>query len=119
MKVAIILSVFVLLVLAVEAVNYKRDYCNQQDYVGNPNAKNPAGRYPHLHCHKDYLSLARTKGATRNVLQGNCNKVKEILADRNRFYGRAGDPGAITSILERYLHDGCPTLLSYLLEIIE
>ena len=114
MKVAIIVSVFVLLVLTVEAVNFKKVYCNRQEFVGNT-----ASRYPHLHCGKDFLSFARTKSAKRNVLQGRCNKVNEILNDRARYYDSAANPGAITTALESYRDDGCPTLLSYLMKIIE
>ena len=105
MKTFLIVSLFaVILMLSVEAVNFKKDYCNNQEYVGNPGNK-----YPHLHCGKNFLTLSRTKKNHLN-LQGRCNVVKRVLQDKDEYYGNAGDPNSITNVLVKYENDDCPVL---------
>ena len=36
MKIALVLAALTLLVLATEAVNIKKKYCGNQEYIGNP-----------------------------------------------------------------------------------
>jgi len=105
MKFILVVSLFVILLLAVEAVNIRKVYCDNQEYVGNP-----GGKKPHLHCGKDFLSLKRSSGKHNN-LEGACNKVNEILGDPDNYYGTAGDPAAITRVLTKYQEDDCPRLL--------
>ena len=99
------LAILVLGVLA-KPVNYKKDYCGNQDYVGNNGNK-----YPHLHCDKSFLTLSRSS-TKHDKLQGRCNKVLEILNDWENYYGRANDPAAITNVLRKYHNDDCPTQMS-------
>ena len=101
-KFLIVLSL-VILVLAIltEAVNFKKDYCGNQDYVGNNGNK-----YPHLHCGKSFLTLSRSR-KRHNNLQRRCNKVLEILNNWKYYYGRAKQPCAITTVLQNYYNDKC------------
>ncbi len=103
MKIFVAILVFTSLILMAEAVNFKKDYCGNQEFIGNA-----AGRTPHLHCGKDHLTLTRT-GGKHNGLDGNCNKVNEVLGDIPFFYGTAKNAAAITAILKKYHSDGCPT----------
>lgn len=85
------------------AVNYKKAYCGGQDYVGNA-----GGKYPHLHCGKDFFTLSRSKSDHINFNdKPNCNKVDETLADPDRNYGSANDKAAITTALTAYKNAGC------------
>jgi hypothetical protein len=40
--------------------------------------------------------------------RGNCNKVTEVLDDKQNQYGTTTDMGAITTALEAYKAGGCP-----------
>ncbi len=104
MKIFVAILVFTSLLLMAEAVNYKKAYCGNQEFVGNA-----ANKTPHLHCEKNHLTLTRNGGKQHTPLHGNCNKVNEILGDIPGFYGMAKNPAAITAVLVRYHTDGCPT----------
>ena len=54
MKITLVLAALTLLVLATEAVNIKKKYCGNDEYVGNPGSK-----YPHLHCGKNFITLSK------------------------------------------------------------
>ncbi len=109
MKTLLVITVLASLLLLANAVNYKKEFCGNQEYVGNPGSK-----YPHLHCGKGHLTVSRTHKQHYNV-QGNCKKIDEILGDRKRFYN---DIPAITSVLKAYSAEGCPTLLDQLLQFL-
>ena len=51
MKTAIF--VLALFVLSAEAVNYKREYCDGEEYVGNEGREKP-----HIHCGKDFFTMS-------------------------------------------------------------
>ncbi len=105
MKIILVVSIFIILMLTTEAkVNFKRRYCGNYEYIGNPGS-----RYPHLHCGKRFLTLSISSNQHHN-LQGHCNKVNEILGNPQYYYGNAGNPGAITTVLNDYKNDRCPTL---------
>ena len=89
-------------VVDTKKVNIMREYCGNQEFVGNA-----ANRYPHLHCGKRFLTLSRS-GKNHVNLQGNCNKVNSILGDIDYNYGTAADPAAITRVLRDYYEDDCP-----------
>jgi hypothetical protein len=100
-----ILAIAVIAILPVTAlaVDYKKTYCGKQDYVGNTGAK-----YAHLHCGKSFFTLSRGKKDHINFNgRGNCNKVDEVLADKDNQYGTAADMQAITTALEAYKAQGC------------
>lgn len=104
-KLLIVCVLFVCIVATVraKAINYKKKYCANNDYIGNAGSK-----YPHLHCDKTHLTLSRGKNIHDN-LQGKCNKVEEILNSQDGYYGNANSPCEITAILKKYYNDGCPT----------
>lgn len=113
----VVILAFTSLLLMAEAksINYKKVYCNNQEFVGTPipktkkQANKIGGIYPHLHCGKTHLTLSRSKNGGRNNLEGDCNKVNEILADIPGYYGTASNPAAITAVLRAYSDDDCPT----------
>lgn len=105
MKISLVVSAFYVIMLAVEAVNIKRVYCDNQEFVGNL-----PSRYPHLHCGKSFLTLSRT-GSNHLNMQGQCNVVDRVLSDWEFYYGRARDPQAITNVLNHYQGDRCPIML--------
>ena len=89
---------------ATALANYKKDYCGNKDYVGNTSAK-----YAHLHCGKSFFTLSRTGSDHINFNgRGNCNKVTEVLDDKQNQYGTAANMGAITTALQAYKDAGCP-----------
>ena len=91
-----------MLFVITEAVNIKKTYCGNNEFLGNrPN------KYPHLHCGKNFITFSRGRFKHDN-LQGRCNKVQQILANKDRLYGNAASPGEITSALQNYLNAGCP-----------
>ena len=111
--VVVILAFTLLLVAEAKRINYKKEYCGNEVYVGNPpktskEAKIIGRIYPHLHCDKDFLTLSRIDGKHNN-LKGDCNKVNEILGDIDGFYGKARKPCTITAVLVKYRDDDCPT----------
>ena len=110
MKITLVLAALTLLVLATEAVNIKKKYCGNDEYVGNLGSK-----YPHLHCGKNFITLSKGK-KSHNNLQGKCSTVNRILGDVNGYYGNAGNKQAITNALTAYKNDGCPTLLSDMIQ---
>ncbi len=92
MKIILVVSIFIILMLMAEAkVNFKKRYCGNREYIGNPGS-----RYPHLHCGRRFLTLSISSHKHHN-LQGRCNKVNEIL-----YYGVTLFPGAITTVLNDY-----------------
>ena len=97
--------VILVLTSCADVVNYKKDYCGNEEYVGNNGNK-----YPHLHCGRNFLTLSRSK-TNHNNLQGKCNKVEEILADPDYYYGSAANSTAITIVLTKYQEKGCPNQL--------
>ncbi len=112
MNILLVLTFLVSFLLLASAINYKKDYCDNEEYVGNSGHK-----YPHLHCGKKFLTLSRNKNRHNN-LQGHCNKVNEILGNINGYYGNAGNSYAITAVLREYANDDCPTLLDRLLQVL-
>ena len=100
------LAILVLGVLT-EAVNYKSDYCGNQEYVGND-----GGRYPHLHCGSNFLTFSRGKKKHDN-LQGKCDKVLEIIdyVESNEYINE-NTATAITDVLRAYYEKDCRTQMS-------
>lgn len=106
MRVLSMLIILLIMALSTEAfaLDYKKTYCGNQEYVGNSGA-----RYAHLHCGKSFFTLSRAKTDKVNFNgRPNCNKVDEVLADKQNQYGSANDPQAITNALDAYKADGCP-----------
>jgi hypothetical protein len=103
-KLMIISAFFLLTPGLAHAVNYKNQFCSQQDYVGNAGNK-----YPHLHCGKSIFTLSRSRSDHINFHdKTNCNKVNDVLGDPTRNYGSANNPQAITNALQAYQAAGCP-----------
>lgn len=88
--------------------NYAKDNCGGQEYLGNEGSK-----YPHLHCGKDFLTLSRSKNDHINLAPNSvkaakaCNKTAELLAAPIWNAQNTTNPGAITTALQSFQHDGC------------
>ncbi len=113
MKIFVAILALTSFLLVAEAVNYKRDYCGNREFVGNRKNK-----YPHLHCGRKFLTLSRSNCQHDN-LHGRCNKVNEILGSPDRFYGKARKPCEITAVLKKYKKAGCLTAVNVLLQVLQ
>ncbi|NGZ08543.1 MAG: hypothetical protein CV088_04030 [Nitrospira sp. LK70] len=63
--------------VAYAGVNFKSQYCNGQDYVGNDGNK-----YPHLHCGKDFLVFSESKNNHKYLGKGDdiyCERTRAAL----------------------------------------
>lgn len=55
--------------------NYKRDFCNNQEYLGNPGSKRP-----HLHCGSNFMSYKKANGDHSNITDyGNCDRTNAVF----------------------------------------
>ena len=91
--------------LAFASSNYQKDYCDKEEYVGNP-----GGKYPHLHCTKDVFTLSRS--ATDHINfhdRPNCNKLNDVLADPGGNYASAGNAAAITNVINPKRNASAPS----------
>jgi hypothetical protein len=103
-RMILIASLIAILPTGAFATNYKKDFCGNKDYVGNTGS-----RYPHMHCGKSFMTLSRSSNDHINFNgRPNCNKVNEVLDDKQNQYGNASDPAAITAVLDSYKTAGCP-----------
>ena len=62
-------AILLLIITANAEANYKRDYCNNQDYYTN-NGSNEPGIYPHLHCGRPFIIYSRESNSHYNFLTG-------------------------------------------------
>ena len=102
----IALLVMALCVLSTEAFSYKKQYCDNEEYVGNEGSKKP-----HVHCGKNFFTMSWSDGHDNLVTKdgARCNKVKEILSSPNRYAG-AASPEEITNALTAFKRGECKKL---------
>ena len=50
--------------------NYKKDYCDKQEYYTNSGA-NDGSTYPHLHCAKRWITYSKSSSKHYNFAAGN------------------------------------------------
>ena len=71
-----------ILINAVEATNYKKKYCGNEEFV-------PGVKYPHLHCGKDFFTLSYSGGNKHvNFVDGNgaqCKKIDKVLDSPSEY----------------------------------
>lgn len=84
--------------------NFKKVYCNNQEYLGNSGAKRP-----HLHCDSNFMSYKKASGDHSNITEfGDCHRTnavfENIKANRTAF----ADYQAIYNALVLYHQAGCP-----------
>lgn len=85
-------------------INFKKTYCDNQEYLGNA-----ATKRPHLHCGATFISYKKSNGDHSNITEmGNCSRTNEVFdhikANKNAF---ANYP-AIYNALVAYHQAGCP-----------
>ena len=97
----IVLALVLLSVIITTAVNYRKTYCNNNEYI-------PRGdRYPHLHCDSKFLLLSRSKNNHKYFGTGTalCGNVEQVLADPSYFYN---SNSKITVVLQHFQRQECP-----------
>lgn len=93
---------------AIASANYKRLYCNGEEYVGNLGDKRP-----HLHCTKDFMAFKYADGTHKNLAPNSiprdkkCNATDDLLANPEWNNANTTNPGAITAALQAFHTAGC------------
>jgi hypothetical protein len=104
----IALIVGVVIPLVALAANYKKDYCAGSEYLGNA-----GGKYPHLHCGKDFLTFSTGPSKHSNLNEGQgksgagCKRAAAILADPPYTSVNTSSPQAITDAINRFVQAEC------------
>lgn len=85
-------------------INYKKTYCNNQDFLGNV-----ASKRPHLHCGTTFMTYKKSNGDHSNITDaGDCLRTNAVFdhikANRNVFENYQ----AIYDALVLYHQAGCP-----------
>ncbi|QJR15127.1 hypothetical protein [Usitatibacter palustris] len=95
-----------LAVSASASANFKKTYCGNVEYVGNP-----GNTYPHLHCDKDFVTYSDTKTKHRNLVDGQgskspgCKRARELVAERP--YAQIPNAAAIDTAVNLYVTGQC------------
>ena len=99
----IVLALVLLSVIITTATNYRKTYCNNNEYILR------GDRYPHLHCGSNYFVLSRGQNdhkyfVNKKTGKALCKNVEEVL--RNPSYYRNIDK--ITDVLQHFQRQECP-----------
>lgn len=85
-------------------VNFKKTFCNNQDFLGNA-----ASKRPHLHCGTDFISYKKANGDHSNITDaGNCARTNAVFDDIKANKNAFADYQAIYNALVLYHQAGCP-----------
>lgn len=85
-------------------VNFKRAFCNNQDFLGNGAAKRP-----HLHCGANFISYKKANGDHSNITDiGDCSRTNTVFEDIKANKTAFADYDAIYNALVLYHQAGCP-----------
>jgi hypothetical protein len=99
-------SCFILLSAAclAHSANFKRVYCNNEEFLGNPAAKRP-----HLHCGAGFISYKKANGDHSNITDiGNCNRTNTVFDDIKASPNAFENYPAIYKALVLFHRAGCP-----------
>lgn len=91
--------VLILLFKETAAVDYRKEYCNGQDFIGNNGV---AYSYPHLHCGSDFFVLSLAYHGHHIDLTD--RESREKLIQNKHTYSDAKKPNLITRTLARSLY---------------
>ncbi|WP_242602482.1 hypothetical protein [Legionella rowbothamii] len=84
--------------------NFKRTFCNNQEYLGNGGAKRP-----HLHCGANFISYKKANGDHSNITEmGDCNRTNSVFDDIKANRTAFAHYEAIYNALVLYHQAGCP-----------
>lgn len=106
MKKISLAACLILLVPAVSFanVNFKKTYCNNEEYLGNPETKRP-----HLHCGKDFMSYKKANGEHAVISGiGDCKRTNSVFDDIKANQTAFANYNAIYNALVAYHQSGCP-----------
>ncbi len=89
-------------------VNFKKTYCNNQEFLGNS-----ASKRPHLHCGETFIAYKKANGDHTNITEfGSCGRTDsvfdDIKANRNAF----ADYQGVYNALVTFHQAGCPNQLA-------
>ena len=96
--------VSLLLPTAALAGNYKKAYCGNKEYLGNPGKK-----YPHLHCGKDFLTFSESAKKHLNLhdVKAGCKRAANVISDKDINAKTTEDPQAITKAVKAFMDAEC------------
>ncbi len=85
-------------------INFKRTFCNNQDFLGNA-----ASKRPHLHCGANFISYKKANGDHSNITDmGDCNRTNSVFDDIKANKTAFTDYPGIYDALVLYHQAGCP-----------
>ncbi|MCL9685130.1 hypothetical protein [Legionella maioricensis] len=85
-------------------INYKKTFCNNQDYLGNDGAKRP-----HLHCGSSFMSYKKNNGDHSNITEvGDCLRTNAVFDHIKSNRQAFANYQAIYNALVSYHQAGCP-----------
>lgn len=84
--------------------NFKKMFCDNQDFLGNPAAKRP-----HLHCGANFIAYKKANGDHSNITEmGECSRTNAVFEDIKLNKDSFSDHLAIRNALVLYHQAGCP-----------
>lgn len=85
-------------------MNFKKTFCNNEDFLGNGGAKRP-----HLHCGTNFISYKKANGDHSNITDmGDCNRTNGVFDDIKANKVSFANYEAIYNALVSYHQAGCP-----------
>ena len=119
MKTLLVLVVLALSVLIVQAANLKRQYCGNEEFLGN----DPPTRYPHLHCGRRYITLSLQSNNHINFFDKKgivrCNVILNMVINNPGSYEHAEYPQVIQNVATDFYGDFCSeAVLQRLLQLL-
>ena len=93
-----LIVVLILLFKETAAVDYRKEYCNGQEFIGNNGV---AYSYPHLHCGSNFFVLSLAYHG-HHINLTSCESREDLLQNKHK-YRNARKPNLITRTLVRSL----------------
>lgn len=85
-------------------INFKKTFCNNQEYLGNEGAKRP-----HLHCGTTFMTYKKQNGDHSNITEmGDCLRTNAVFDNIKLNKNAFANYQAIYSALVSYHQAGCP-----------
>ncbi|WP_019216569.1 hypothetical protein [Legionella tunisiensis] len=85
-------------------INFKKTYCGNEEYLGNPAAKRP-----HLHCGKSFMSYKKANGEHAIISGvGDCKRTDTVFDNIKADPAVFANYDAIYNALVAYHQSGCP-----------
>ncbi|USQ15453.1 hypothetical protein J2N86_14525 (plasmid) [Legionella lytica] len=86
------------------SINFKKTFCDNQEFLGNG-----AKKRPHLHCGTTYISYKKANGDHSNITEmGDCTRTNAVFDDIKFNRTAFANYEAIYNALVSYHQAGCP-----------